>query len=93
MGLKYSYHCQYIFFPSGYWHHKNGEDPKVETMDECQHRKYWPKWKECILTKLDSLENWEVFGPIVQMPKVVKLVGYKWVFIRKMKSRDIKCDS
>ena len=77
---------------------RNDEDPKVETMDECQHRKYWPKWKEYILIKLDSLEKWEVFGLVVQMPEVVKLVGYKWVFRRKsnekkMKSQDIKCDS
>ena len=28
--------------------------------------------------KLDSLEKWEVFGPIIQIPEVVKLVGYKW---------------
>ena len=62
---------------------RNDEDPKVETMDECQHWKYWPKWKEYILTKLDSLEKWEVFGPVVQTLEVVKLVGYKWVFRRK----------
>ena len=48
--------------------------------------------------KLDSLEKWEIFGPIVQTPKVVKVVGYKLIFIRKcnekkMKSWDIKCDS
>ena len=36
---------------------RNDEDPKVETMDECQHRKDWPKWKEYILTNLDSLEK------------------------------------
>ena len=55
MGLKYSCHWQYIFFPSGYWHHRNDEDPKPDTMDECQHRKDWPKWKEYILTKLIRL--------------------------------------
>ena len=25
----------------------------------------------------------EVFGPVVQTPKGVKLVGYKWAFVRK----------
>ena len=25
----------------------------------------------------------EVFGPVVQTPEDVKLVGYKWVFVRK----------
>ena len=57
-------------------------------MDECQHRKDWPKWKEYILTNLDSLEKWEVFGLVVQMPEVVKLVGYKWVFIRKYNEKN-----
>ena len=36
---------------------RNDEDPKVETMDECQQRKDWPKWKEHISTNLDSLEK------------------------------------
>ena len=44
---------------------RNDEDSKVETMNECQHTKYWSKWKEYIPKKLDSLEKWEVFGPIV----------------------------
>ena len=47
---------------------RNYQDPKVETMNECQHRKDWPKWKEKL----------EVFRPVVQTPEVVKLVGYKW---------------
>ena len=46
-------------------------------MNECQHRKDWPKWKEYISKKLDSLEKREVFGSVVQTPEVVKLVGYK----------------
>ena len=36
---------------------RNYEDPKVKTMNECQHRKDWPKWKEYIQKKLDSLEK------------------------------------
>ena len=67
---------------------RNDEDPKVETMNECQHRKYWPKWKEFIPNKLYSLEKWEVFGPVVQTPEVVKLIGYKWVFIRKYNEKN-----
>ena len=31
---------------------RNDEDPKVETMNECQYRKDWPKWKEYILKKI-----------------------------------------
>ena len=32
---------------------------------------------------LNSLMKREFFGPIVQIPKGVKLVGYKWIFVRK----------
>ena len=32
---------------------RNDKDPKVETMDKCQHRKDWPKWKEYISSKID----------------------------------------
>ena len=40
-------------------------------------------WKEVIEAELNSLVKREVFGPIVQTPEVVMLVGYKWVFVRK----------
>ena len=33
--------------------------------------------------KLNSLMKRDVFGPVVQTPKGVKPVGYKWVFVRK----------
>ena len=33
--------------------------------------------------KLHSLMKQDVFGPVVQTPKGVKPVGYKWVFVRK----------
>ena len=33
--------------------------------------------------KLNSLMKRDVFGPVVQTPKGVKSVGYKWVFVRK----------
>ena len=33
--------------------------------------------------ELNSLIKREVFGPVVQTPKGIKPVGYKWVFIRK----------
>ena len=67
---------------------RNDEDPKVETMDECQHWKDRPKWKKYIPKKLDSLEKWEVFRPVVRTPEVVKLVEYKWVFIRKCNEKN-----
>ena len=75
MGLKYSCHWQYVFFPSGYWHHKKWWKSQSITMNECEHRKNSPKWKEYIPTKLYSLEKWEVFRLVVQTLEVVKLVG------------------
>ena len=67
---------------------RNDEDLKLETMDKWQHRKDWSKLKEYILTKLNSLEKWEVFGLVFQTPEVVKLVKYKWVFIRKCNEKN-----
>ena len=67
---------------------RNDEDPKLETMDEWQHRKYWSKWKEYILTKLNTLEKCEVFGPVVQTLEIVKLVRYKGIFIRKYNEKN-----
>ena len=32
--------------------------------------------------ELNSLMKRDVFRPVVQTPKVVKLVGYKWVFVQ-----------
>jgi hypothetical protein len=41
------------------------------------------KIEKKIQIELNSLAKREVFGPVVQTPKGVKLVGYKWVFVRK----------
>ena len=37
---------------------------------------------------MTSLAKREIFEPIVQTPKDVKLVGYKWVFVRKHNEND-----
>ncbi|RVW79791.1 Retrovirus-related Pol polyprotein from transposon TNT 1-94 [Vitis vinifera] len=62
---------------------RNDEDPEPRHVEECRHRNDWPKWKEAIQAELNSLTKREVFGPVVQTPKDVKPVGYKWVFVRK----------
>ena len=56
---------------------RNDEDHKPQNMKECRHRNDWPKWKEAIQAKLNSLTKQEVFGPVVQTPENVKPVGYK----------------
>ena len=63
---------------------RNDEDSEPRNVEECQHRNDWPKWKEAIQAKLNLLTKWEVFGLVVQRPKDVKPVRYKWVFERKM---------
>jgi len=42
------------------------EDHEPNSVDECQKRHDWPKWKEAIQSELDSLEKRNVFGPIVK---------------------------
>ena len=38
--------------------------------------------------ELNSLSKRKVFGPIVLTPEAVKLVGYKWVFVRKQNEKN-----
>ena len=45
-------------------------------------------WKEAIQAELNSLSKREVFGPVVQTPKGVMPVGYKWVFVRKWNEKN-----
>jgi hypothetical protein len=45
-------------------------------------------WKEAIQAELNSLVKCEVFGPVVQTPEGVMLVGYKWVFVRKRNEKN-----
>jgi hypothetical protein len=45
-------------------------------------------WKEAIQAKLNSLAKHEVFGPVVQTPKGVSPVGYKWVFVQKRNEKN-----
>ena len=61
----------------------NDEDQGPQNMNECRRRNDWLKWKEAIQTELKSVAKREVFGPVVQTPKVIKLVGYRWIFVRK----------
>ena len=58
----------------------DNKDHKFTSVDECQHGCDWPKWKDTIQTKLNSLEKCEVFGLVVQTLKGVLPTGYKRVF-------------
>ncbi|GJS92894.1 retrovirus-related pol polyprotein from transposon TNT 1-94 [Tanacetum coccineum] len=64
------------------------DDPEPTSVIECQTRQDWNKWKEAMQPQLNSLNKRKVFGRIVLTPEVVKLVGYKWVFIRKRNEND-----
>ena len=59
----------------------NDEDQELQNMNECRRRNDWLKWKEAIQTELKSLVKREVFGPVVQTPKDIKPVGYRWIFV------------
>jgi Reverse transcriptase (RNA-dependent DNA polymerase) len=59
-----------------------------KTPEECIHKNDWPKWKDVMKTELDSLEKYNIFGPIVLTPKDVNPVGYKWVFVIKKNQKN-----
>ena len=62
---------------------QQGEDFEPKSVHECRQRNDWPKWKDAIQVELASLEKCEVFCPIIRTHEGIKLVGYKWVFVRK----------
>jgi len=43
----------------------------------------WEKWKNAMQVELHSLNKRNVFGPIVTASENIKLVGHKWVFVKK----------
>ena len=59
----------------------NDEDQEPQNMNECRRRNDWLKWKEAIQIELKSLAKREVSRPIVQIPKDIKPVGYRWIFV------------
>ena len=56
---------------------RNDEDQESQIVNECRKMNDWPKWKEEIKIKLNSLAKWDVFGPIVQTLGNIKPVKYK----------------
>ena len=56
---------------------RNDEDPEPQNIEELRNRNDWLKWKEAMHAKLNSLMKRDVFLPIVQTLKGVKLVRYK----------------
>ncbi|XP_070054714.1 uncharacterized mitochondrial protein AtMg00820-like [Nicotiana tomentosiformis] len=67
---------------------QHDEDLEPKSVDECRQRNDWPKWKDAIQPELTSLAKREVLGPVVQIPNGVKLVDYKWVFVRKRNDKN-----
>ena len=41
-------------------------------MNEYQRREIWPKWKDVIQVKLDSLTKMKVFEPVMPTPPNIK---------------------
>ena len=72
------------------------DETEPKSVDDCRQRSDWPKWKETIQVELKSLMKRKVFSPIIETPKGIKPVGYKWVFMRKemrkMKLQDTRQD-
>ncbi|KAL5703065.1 hypothetical protein ACHQM5_028201 [Ranunculus cassubicifolius] len=64
------------------------DDIEPRSVEECQRRADWPKWKEAIQVELDSLAKRKVFGLVAPTPPDIKPVGYKWVFVRKRNEKN-----
>ena len=60
---------------------RNYENLEPQNVEKCRNRNDWPKWKEAMHAELNSLMIRDVFGLVVQTPKGVNPVGYKWVFV------------
>ena len=56
---------------------QNNDYQEPQTINECQNRQDWEKWKEAIQAELNCLAKREVFGPVVPTPENVKPVGYR----------------
>lgn len=50
------------------------DDIEPRSIEECQHKSNWPKWKDAIQVELDSLTKITVFGSIVLIPYRIKPV-------------------
>ena len=62
---------------------RNDENPEPQNVEECRNINDWLKWKEAMQIELNSLMKRDIFRLVVQTPKGVKPVEYKWVFVRK----------
>ena len=62
---------------------RNYEDHKPQNVEKCRNKNDWPKWKEVMHAQLKLLMKRKVYRPVVQTPKGVKPIGYKWVFVQK----------
>jgi hypothetical protein len=67
---------------------RSNDDIEPQSVKECWRRNDWLMWKEAIQAELNSLAKREVFGPVVQTPKGVSPVGYKWVFVQKCNEKN-----
>ena len=67
---------------------KEDDDHEPRSVDEYRSKHDWSKWKEAIQVKFDSLTKRKVFGHVAPTPNDVKLLGYKWVFVRKRNDKN-----
>ena len=57
--------------------------PDPKTINEAQRSPDWSEWEKAINSKLDSLIQRQVFGPVVPTPPDTHLTDYKWTFVKK----------
>ena len=67
---------------------EENDNREPKSVDDCENRQDWNKWKDAMQVELNSLNNRKVFGPIVITLKSMKPVGYRWVFVRKRNEKN-----
>nr|GEV13065.1 putative reverse transcriptase domain-containing protein [Tanacetum cinerariifolium] len=64
------------------------DDPEPKSVIDCQSRPDWDKWKDTMQAELNSLNKQKVFGPIVTIPRDVKHIGCRRIFVQKRNEKN-----
>lgn len=62
---------------------QDSKDLEPQSLITCPQLYDWLKWQEAIQSDLNSLAKHEIFGPIVQMPNLIKCFSCKWILCLK----------
>ncbi|SAM83167.1 uncharacterized protein UBRO_20375 [Ustilago bromivora] len=67
-------------------HSADGILLEPSSLSEAQNRDNWTKWKEAMITEMDSMQKMDVFE-LVDLPTDSKLIGIQWVYKLKLNTQ------